>query len=248
MTMRLTVTGFFFAILVAACGTSNNSSDDAGAGTGGSGDDGVANPGPSGMIQGMDAALGNSAIAVQSGDTFAFWPEAATDENDEWLVTILGTYDGVLDNGAARGHYRATEPTDSSLDFELEAAISSAPYTAFVGPSWLSISLRQAGATGFRVDVTCSDVKVDATGMGAAGVFIAHDTDDAANNRVFCATAAGPEPQPFSQPSTSYEVEADSDGYAVMPYFKVTAIAATFAEGETASAKAKVHMEFTALP
>jgi hypothetical protein len=275
MTVRLTVTGFFFAMLVAACSTSNNSSDDVGAGTGGSGDagsshhaagngpttsggqtdaagspngsDGGANPGPSGMIQGLDAALGNSAIAVQAGDTFAFWPEAATDENDEWLVTVLGTYDGTVDDGAARGHYRATQPTDSSLDFELEAAISSAPYTAFIGPSWLSISLRQAGATGFRVDVTCSDVKVDATGMGVGGIFVAQNTDDDINGSVFCAAVAGPEPQPFSQPSTSFEVEADADGYAVMPYFEVTAVAGTFAQGDTASTKAKVHMEFTAL-
>jgi hypothetical protein len=277
MTMRLTVTGFFFAMLFAACGGSNNGSDEAGAGTGGSGGDagsshdaagdgpttsggqtnaagsptsnnGGSNPGSSGIIQALDAALGNSAIAVQTPDTFVFWPEAATDENDEWLVTILGTYDGTVDNGAVRGHYRATEPTKSSLDFELEAAISSGPYTAFIGPSWLSVALRQAGATGFRVEVTCSDVKVDATGTGAAGVYIAHDTDDEVNNRVFCAAAAGPEPQPFSQPSTSFEVEADSDGYAVMPYFKVTAVVATLAQGETASAKTKVHMEFTALP
>jgi hypothetical protein len=275
MTMKLTVTGLFFAMLVAACGTSNNSSDDAGAGTGGSGeagsshgaagdgpttsggqtnaagspagDNGGSNTAPGGIIRALDAALGNSAIAMQTADTFAFWPEPATDENDEWLVTILGAYDGTLGDDAARGHYRATQPTGSSLDFEIEAAISSAPYKVFVGPSWLSVALREAGASGFRVEVTCSDVKVDATGMGAGAIVVAHDTDDAVNGRVFCVGAAGTEPQPFSQPSTSFEIEADADGYAVMPYFEVTALAGTFVEGDKASSKAKVHMEFTAL-
>jgi hypothetical protein len=117
----------------------------------------------------------------------------------------------------------------------------------FVGPSWLSVALRQAGASGFRVDVTCSDVKVDASGMGEGVIVVAHDTDDAVNGRLFCVAVAGAEPQPFSQPSTSFEIEADADGYAVMPYFEVTAVAGTFAEGDTASTKAKVHMEFTAL-
>lgn len=129
-----------------------------------------------------------------------------------------------------------------------EAAISGAPYRAFVGPSWLTIFLREAGATGFRVDVTCSDVEVDATGSGEAAVIVGQDTGDTTNGSLFCVAAAGDSRQPFSQPSTSFEVEADEEGDAVMEYFEVTALAGTFDEGDTASVKVKVHLEFTPLP
>lgn len=141
-----------------------------------------------------------------------------------------------------------TQPTGASLDFELAAATPAAPYQAFVGPDWLTIFLRQAGASGFRVDVTCSDVEVNATGTGAAVVVVGQDTGDTTNGSLFCVAAASQSPRPFSQPATSFEIAADAEGYAVMPYFEVTVLTGTFAEGDTASAKAKVHMEFTALP
>ncbi len=246
------------ALLVAACGTSNgsdaSSDDEPAAGAGGSGgtstSDGGSGPTPGvgGIIQDLHAALGNSAIALQNAETTAFWPEAATDENDEWLVTVLSAYDGDLDDGAATGHYLVTQPTDASLDFELEAQASAAPYRAFVGPSWLTIFLQQAGASAFRVDVSCSDVEVDATGTGVAVVLVGQDTEDTTNGSLFCVAAASQSPEPFSQPATSFEIEADADGYAVMPYFEVTVAAASSAEGDIASVKAKVHMEFTALP
>ena len=153
-----------------------------------------------------------------------------------------------MDDGAASGHYRVTQPTGASLDFELAAATSASPYRAFVGPTWLSVALRQAGASGFRVDVTCSDVEVEATGTGSAAVVVGHDLDDATTGIAFCIAAAGEGAQPFSQPATSFEIEADADGYAVMPYFEVSVLSGTFAVGDTASSKAKVHMEFTALP
>jgi len=276
MTMRLTMTGFLFGLLAVACGTSNDTSNgDTSGGAGGSGasgshdvagdgpttaggqtnaaggptsNGGESNPGPGGIIVALGAALGNSAIALQNAEAFAFWPEPATDENDEWLITIVGTYDGEMNDGAASGHYRVTQPTGASLDFELEAASSAAPYRAFVGPAWLGVYLKQPGASGFRVDVTCSDVEVDATGTGAAVVLVGHDTDDTANGSLFCVAAAGRTTEPFSQPTTSFEIEADADGYAVMPYFEVTVVTGSFAAGDTASSKAKVHMEFTALP
>jgi hypothetical protein len=276
MTMRLTMTGLLFALLVAACSTSNGTSDgDASAGAGGSGggtlhpaagdgpttsggqtesgggptgNRGGSTSGPDGIIQALQAALGNSAIALRTADRFAFWPEPATDANDEWLVTILGAYDGDMDDGAASGHYRVTQPTEASLDFELGATTSGTPYQAFVGPNWLNIALRQSGASGFRVDVTCSDVEVDATGTGAAAVIVGQDTGDTTNGSLFCVASAGRTPEPFSQPTTSFEIEADEDGYGVMSYFEVTVLTGTFAAGDTAAAKAKVHMEFTALP
>ncbi len=34
-------------------------------------------------------------------------------ENDEWLITVLGAYDGDLDDGAATGQYLVTQPTGS---------------------------------------------------------------------------------------------------------------------------------------
>jgi hypothetical protein len=199
------------------------------------------------LIQGLSAALGNSAIALQSAEDTAFWPPAATDENDDWLVEILGAYDAALDDGVATGLYRATQPTEASLDFELEAAISAAPYRAFVGPSWLNIALREEGASGFRVDVTCTDVEVNATGSASAVLIVGQDTGDTTSGSLFCVAAAGQSSVPFSQPSASFEVEADEEGYAVMEYFEVTAVAGTFDEGDTASVKAKVHLEFTAL-
>jgi hypothetical protein len=274
--LRRTAGALGFALLAAACSTSNDTPDNqAGAGAGGSaagtshdaagdgpttsggqtnmagspsGNGGGSNLGPNGIIQGLHAALGDSAIALRKADTFAFWPEAATDENDEWQVTVLGQYDGAMDDGAASGHYRVTQPTEASLDFELGAAVSAAPYQAFVGPNWLTIYLRQAGASGFRVDVTCSDVEVDATGTGAAAVVVGQDTGDTTNGSLFCVASAGETPEPFSQPSTSFEIEADADGYAVMPYFEVTVLTRAFAPGDTASSRAKVHMAFTALP
>ena len=263
-TLQLSAAGVLGLALLVACGASNDSGssadDEPAAGAGGvnaagspasdggsSPGVGGSNPSGGGIIQALHAALGNSAIALQSADTTAFWPEAATDENDEWLVTVLGAYDGDLGDGAATGHYLVTQPTGASLDFELEAATSAAPYRAFVGPSWLTIFLQQAGASGFRVDVTCSDAEVDATGAGVAVVLVGQDTGDTTNGSLFCVAAAGPSPEPFSQPATSFEIEADADGYAVMPYFEVTVATATSAEGDTASAKAKVHMEFTAL-
>jgi hypothetical protein len=209
---------------------------------------GGSNPGGGGIIQALGAALGNSAIALQGADTNAFWPEPATDDNDEWLVTVLGAYDGEMDDGAASGHYLVTQPTGASLDFELEADVSAASYRAFVGPSWLTIYLKKAGASGFRVDVTCSDVEVNATGTGTAAVIVGQDTGDTTSGSLFCVAAEGPSPQPFSQPATSFEVEADEEGYAVMPYFEVTVIAGTSGQAGSASAKAKVHMELTALP
>jgi hypothetical protein len=276
VSLRRTAGALCFALLAAACGASNDTPDnpaDAGAGGSGggtsddgggdgpttsggqanaagspSGNGGGSNPWKNGIIQGLQAALGNSAIALRNADTFAFWPEAATDENDEWQVTVLGQYDGAMDDGAASGHYRVTQPTEASLDFELGAAVSAAPYQAFVGPSWLTIYLRQAGASGFRVDVTCSDVEVDATGTGAAAVVVGQDTGDATNGSLFCVASASKTPEPFSQPSTSFEIEADADGYAVMPYFEVTVLTGAFTQGDTASSRAKVHMAFTALP
>jgi hypothetical protein len=234
------------ALLLFACGTSGGadaSTDDAPAeGSGGS------SPGNGPLIQGLHAAIGDSAVALQGADTTAFWPEPATDEIDAWRVDILGAYDGMLDDDAATGHYLVTQPTEASVDFELEAAISAAPYRAIVGPSWLTIFLRQSGASGFRVDVTCSEVEVNAGGSGEALVLVGQDTGDTTNGSLFCVAAAGESPLPFSQPTTSFEVEADEDGYAVMEYFEVTVLGGTFDEGDTASVQAKVHLEFTALP
>lgn len=244
---------FCLALLAAACDLSSGSEpSDGEAGSGGSGGSGGTggNPTSGGIIQGLNAALGNSAIALQNTDTNAtdFWPEAATDASDEWLVTILGAYDGNTSDGAANGHYLVTEPTDASLDFELEAGTSAGPYRAFVGPDWLTIFLLKTGASGFRVNVTCSDVEVDASGTGEAIVLVGQDLNDTENGSIFCVATAGSSNRPFSQPTTSFEVAADADGYAVMEYFEVTARTMSPAAGDTASAKVRVHMDFTALP
>jgi hypothetical protein len=237
------------ALLAAAC---EPSSDDSNVGSGGSGGSGGTggDPKSGGLIQGLQAALGNSAIALQNTDTnaTAFWPEPATDENDEWLGTILGAYDGTTNDGAANGHYLVTQPTEASLDFELEAETSAGPYRAFVGPDWLTIFLLQTGASGFRVNVTCSDVEVNASGTGEAVVLVGQDLNDTTNGSIFCLATDGSSRTPFSQPTTSFEVDADADGYAVMEYFEVTVRTLSAAAGDTASAKARVHMAFTALP
>jgi hypothetical protein len=242
------------ALSAAACSPPDDSeaTDGGTGGTGGSGGSGGSggNPPTGGIIQGLYAALGNSAIALQDlgTNTNAFWPEPATDENDEWLVTVLGAYDGELSDGAATGHYVVTQPTEASLDFELEATTAAASHRAFVGPDWLTIFLLQAGATGFRVDVTCSEVAVSASGTGEAIVLVGQDLTDTTNGSIFCLATEGSSSRPFSQPTTSFEVDADSDGYAVMEYFEVTARTLSAAEGDDASAKVRVRMEFTALP
>jgi len=211
-------------------------------GTGGS------SSGDDGLIEELHAALGNSAVALQGPNGAAFWPEAATDEHDDWLVEVLGAYDGALDDGVASGHYLVTQPTDASVDFELEAVLTAGPYQAVVGPSWLTIFLSQAGASGFRVDVTCSDVEVQATDRGTAGVVVGQNIGDTTTGSLFCVAAEGSSSEPFSQPATSFEVAADEEGSAVMEYFQVSVMAGTIDEADTASVKAKVHLEFTALP
>lgn len=236
---------FCLALLLFACGPSGGSDastdDVAAGGTGGSSSGG----GP--LIQDMYAAIGTAAIVILGEETSGLWPDPALDESDEWLVNILGAYDGTLD-GAATAHYLATQPTEASVDFELEVALSAAPYQAIIGPSWFTIFLREAGASGFRVDVTCSEVEVSRSGSGEAAVIVGQNTNDTTNGSLFCVAAASDSPQPFSQPSTSFEVQADEEGYAVMEDFEVTVVAGTFDQGDTASVKAKVHLEFTALP
>ncbi len=175
-------------------------------------------------------------------------PEPATDENEDWLIDILGAYDGTLDGDAATGHHRDAAHRGERR-FRASKLRSRAPLSGLRRAELAHHLL--AGGRRHRLSRRWPQRRRGRRhGLWRSGRHRRPRHGVTRRMAAFFATLPrASRPCRFRSPAPrSRSKPTKTASYAVMEYFEAYHIAAgTFDAGDTASVKAKVHLEFTAL-